>query len=336
MADVTCPHCGARSSDERLSFSCEKCGGDLAAEAVRPLPRRRGRMPAVIAGAALAAVALFVFARSCLQLAGPEPGRELADRTLGAEVQEPPPTVNVLPGARAAATGGVALSPAGAPAAEHAGVIRGRVVWQRVRPPPVLYFLSPDRDCGVTLQVPLVPMAELGGVPEAIVVAVPEGPSPAAAARAQPLEATLSACRAMPRLLAGPPGTEVVLRTVGAATHELVASADVPGLPATLAPGATVRTAIPSEGTAFVTDPKHPWERIALVALPSALSATVNAEGFFRIAGVPPGPVTLRFWTEATGPFERRLTLAPDGDATVTVDISDELPGLGAPSAAGR
>jgi hypothetical protein len=85
-----------------------------------------------------------------------------------------------------------------------------------------------------------------------------------------------------------------------------------------------------------VTDAAHPWERFTLVAFPSVLSARANPEGFFRIGDVPPGPVTLRFFTEASGVFERRLVLQPGGEAMVQVDLSDEVADPGAGPDGGR
>jgi hypothetical protein len=142
--------------------------------------------------------------------------------------------------------------------------------------------------------------------------------------------ANLRACLPRPRLLAGPPETPVVVGALGTARHTLQSSVSLPGLPATLTQGGKIETRLPTQGTAFVTDPSHPWERITLIAVPSTLWSTVNAEGFFRIDGVPPGPSTVRIYTEGTGPFDREVSLAPGGEAMIFVDVADETPGFAA------
>src|SRR5262249_44001595 len=101
------------------------------------------------------------------------------------------------------------------------------------------------------------------------------------------------------------------------------------GLPASLHQGTVVKTALPPGGAAHVTDPSHPWERFTLVPVPTTLWAMVNAEGFFRIENVPPGEATLRIYTEGTGPFERRIRLAPSGEVMVLVDVADQTEGFG-------
>jgi hypothetical protein len=179
--------------------------------------------------------------------------------------------------------------------------------------------------------VPRFVTGELGGIAEALVVVIPHGAQPPPPApRSEPLSASLRACLPRPRLLAGPPGTPVEIGALGSARHELTSSTPLPGLPAVLTQGGKIETRLPDRGTAFVTDPAHPWERITLVAVPSALWSTVNAEGFFRIEGVPPGPATVRFHTEGTGPFDRGIDLSSGGEAMIFVDVGDETPGFSA------
>lgn len=244
-------------------------------------------------------------------------------------VDEPPVLRNELPPPREAGLGPPARTAPSAWLVPGAGVVRGRVAWQRVRPPPVIPFLVSDPLCGVTVNVPRFVTGELGGVAEALVVVIPRDvAAPPAPPREQPLVANVRACLPRPRLLAGPPGTPVVLGALGSARHEIVPSVPLPGLPATLTQGGKIETRLPAEGTAFLTDPAHPWERITLIAVPSTLWSTVNAEGFFRVDGVPPGPATVRIYTEGTGPFDREVVVAPGGETMLFVDVADETPGF--------
>lgn len=334
MFDLTCPHCGAAQPDDALSFRCTSCGTDLAGKRAGPkdpeLRPGRSRRLGWIGALLLGASSLLMAGRFCVDRTGEEHGRGLATRTLGAIV-EPPAPQNQLPAVREVGFADLSVADTAVPIAEG-GTIRGRVTWGRVRPPPVYPFLSGDRDCGVTVQIPAVPVGVEGGVAEALVVALPEGAAaPPAERQTSPLRATIRACLAEPRLLAGPPGTPVELRAVGLAAHELVPSAPLSGLPARLESGAVLHTRLPRSGTVHVADPAHPWERISLVALPTALAALVNAEGFFRLANVPPGKVTLRFYTELTGPFDRVVELPPAGDVMLQVDLADELPAYNPP-----
>lgn len=333
---TVCPGCGRAQPEESVSFECVQCGADLAADAVRPAERPRPFLSPLAIGAILAIAlgAVVVQVRTCTNIAT-DPGHDRAARLLDGGTVEPPTPVNFIPPPKPGVLAATSTTTPAVWPVPGAGTIRGRIAWQRAVPPPTLPFLSGDRDCGVTIFFPLVPTGELSGVPEAVVVALPDGVTPPPAPpRFAPLEASLRACLAEPRLLAGAPGTKLKLRSVGLASHALVADVAVAGLPATVKAGAPLELTIPDAGMAIVTDAAHPWERFTLVALPHALSTTVNSEGLFFLGGVPPGDVTVRIYTEATGVFERRVRLEPGGEAMLFVDLADETPGFGKPAEA--
>lgn len=331
---TVCPSCGRAQPEDAVSFECAQCGADLAADAVKPSERPRPLLPPLAIGAILA-VALFavvVQVRTCTSIAT-DPGHDRAARILDGGTVEPPTPVNFIPPPKPGLLAATSTTTPEVWPVAGAGTIRGRIAWQRAVPPPTLPFLSGDRDCGVTIFFPLVPTGELAGVPEAVVVAVPAGVTPPPAPpRVAPLEASLRACLPEPRLLAAAPGTKLKLRSVGLASHALGSDVPLAGLPATVKAGAPLELEIPQTGMAIVSDAAHPWERFTLVALPHALSTTVNSEGLFFLGGVPPGDVTVRIYTEATGVFERRLHLPPGGDAMLFVDLADETPGFGKPA----
>jgi hypothetical protein len=344
--EITCPRCGARQPESSLSFECVRCGADLASRPAEPPPPtplhpgpdrndlrvlRSGRMGRAVQALLVIGVAAavgYVVLRFLPELFIDDAtvGRAMDD-TPAPAADAPPVLRNELPPERAAGLPAPATTSPPWPV-PGAGIVRGRVTWQRVRPPPVIPFLVSDPACGVTLNVPRFVTGELGGVEEALVVVIPRDVKAPVPPPGAPLSANLRACLPRPRLVAGPPGTKVILGALGSATHQLVASAPLPGLPAPLAQGGRIETELPHEGTVFVTDPAHPWERFTLVSVPSTLWSTVNAEGFFRIDGVPPGPATVRFYTEGTGPFDREVNVAPGGEVMLLVDVADETPGF--------
>lgn len=61
----------------------------------------------------------------------------------------------------------------------------------------------------------------------------------------------------------------------------------------------------------------HPWMEGYVAVYDHPFFAVTGADGAFRWDGVPPGEYTLRAWHEKLGEQERKVTLAPNGSASV-------------------
>ncbi|TAH34604.1 MAG: hypothetical protein EYC70_16870 [Planctomycetota bacterium] len=72
-----------------------------------------------------------------------------------------------------------------------------------------------------------------------------------------------------------------------------------------------------NEVPVLVTCDVHPWMTAFLGVFDHPYYAVTGADGTFRWDSVPPGEYTLRAWHEKLGPQEQKLTLAPNGSASV-------------------
>ncbi len=66
-----------------------------------------------------------------------------------------------------------------------------------------------------------------------------------------------------------------------------------------------------------VTCSVHPWMRSYIGVSPHPFFAVTGDDGSFTLKGVPPGTYTIEAVHEKYGRKEGRLTLAPNGNATL-------------------
>jgi plastocyanin len=67
---------------------------------------------------------------------------------------------------------------------------------------------------------------------------------------------------------------------------------------------------------------KHEWMHLNLLVVPNPWFAKVGADHRFRIAGVPPGPHTLRVWgPKLKGTVAKVVDVGPDGSAAGDVQL---------------
>jgi hypothetical protein len=65
----------------------------------------------------------------------------------------------------------------------------------------------------------------------------------------------------------------------------------------------------------------HSWMRGWVVVAEHAFYAVSDADGGFRLDGVPAGRYTLRLWHEVLGTTTRDVAVTPDGVTQVSVDM---------------
>lgn len=79
--------------------------------------------------------------------------------------------------------------------------------------------------------------------------------------------------------------------------------------------------ALQREGVTTVKCDVHSWMLAYVVVAPHPYTAVTDANGSFRIDGVPPGSYKLRAWHEALGTLDKDLIVAHGREATVNFDV---------------
>jgi plastocyanin len=237
----------------------------------------------------------------------------------------------------------LALVPAaGAPRPAAGGAIAGRVVFQGPMPKLVNLPVIKDRYvCGVLARSEaLVVSPSTRGVQAAVVwvdgVPAPE-PAPA------PAESRLAnrGCRFAPHVLALRAGDDLVIANDDDVLHNL--RARLPGRRSAFtvvlpSQGDVARQAIKRAGVMTLTCDTHVHMRAYLLAFDHPYFALTDADGGFRIPGVPPGTYRITVWHEGwtvvgrdpNGGFvyepprvvTREVVVPGAGDARLDVDLS--------------
>jgi hypothetical protein len=204
---------------------------------------------------------------------------------------------------------GVRRPPMGRPTGYHVvdvvngGTLTGTVLWTGPLPEVVRVTVEQDRDaCGSTREMSALSVSPRGGVRDTVVYldSVAEG----RALPTGPFEIAFRGCELVPHVSAVPMGASLTFanREAGGVLHNLHATlvdgsvwADL-GLPES---GATATATVPGLGVStLVDDAAHPWIRGFVHSFDHPYFAVTNADGQFRITGVPPGQYTIRTWHE--------------------------------------
>ncbi len=181
----------------------------------------------------------------------------------------------------------------------NGGTLTGTVLWTGALPEVVSVTVEHDQEaCGPSRPTRALAVSPRGGVRDAVVFLadVAEG----RALPTGPVEVAFEGCELVPHVLAVPVGAtlnvvdrEDVLHNLRATTATGEIWADL-GLPTR---GATASATVPSAGTStLVDDAGHPWIHGHVHAFAHPYHAVTDAEGRFRITGVPPGQYTVRMW----------------------------------------
>ncbi len=88
--------------------------------------------------------------------------------------------------------------------------------------------------------------------------------------------------------------------------------------------GATVTTIAESPGMIIVKCDVHGWMQAFIRVDAHPFHAVTGANGYFRIAGVPPGTYRLEIWHEKLGPQEQTIRIEAGETQTIQVEYSDD------------
>lgn len=184
----------------------------------------------------------------------------------------------------------------------NGGTLSGTVLWVGPRPEVVHVTVEHGQSaCGDSRELQALSVSQRGGVRDTVVYL--DGVTEGRALPSGPFEVAFEGCELVPHVLAVPAGA--TLTFVNREEHEVVHNlratllgdvwADV-GLPT---PGSTGTAMVPGAGAStLVDDAAHPWIHGSVHSFAHPYFAVTDAEGRFRIAGVPPGQYTVRAWHE--------------------------------------
>lgn len=213
------------------------------------------------------------------------------------------------------------------------GIVEGTVRWRGPRPAnPTLEVHMQHGVCGRAQQVPAVVVGRGGGVAHALVTVegIDAGPRPIPD---EPALLDQVGCRYEPHVLGMVRGQTVVFRNSDQVLHNVHAIWEDDeewfnvGQPRQ---GMSTRQVPERTGVArVVCDAGHAWMLAWVHVLDHPYFATTDAEGRFRIEGVPPGSHSVRLWHqgwETVGQESGRLTFADPVVVTRTVEVSADQP----------
>jgi len=91
-------------------------------------------------------------------------------------------------------------------------------------------------------------------------------------------------------------------------------------------PQQNMRTQVTFEdvGLATLKCDVHDWMRAYIYVLWHPYHAVTGSDGSFRLTGVPPGEYELVVWQETLGEHTSRVTVEPDKETTVQIDLSTD------------
>jgi plastocyanin len=200
------------------------------------------------------------------------------------------------------------------------GTLAGKVTLSGLA--PKLGTLPVTRDmkvCGNTKPDESLEVAQGGALKNAVVwladVPIPKDHKP------QKEKLDQQQCSFVPHVLAAPLRTTVDVVNSDKALHNVRAEEGEVRLMnyAMPIPGHVVPTRLKKEGVFKVSCDVHPWMRAWVLVLPTMAYAVTGEDGTYKIAGVPPGKHTVRFWHERLG--ERTVDMEIPGGQTTTYDV---------------
>lgn len=141
-------------------------------------------------------------------------------------------------------------------------------------------------------------------------------------------ELTIARCRMMPRVQVATAGSTVNLRAMDdlALVTQFVrhGATAAPVQIATSEPLSVVpdETVLKAPGQVEALSARLPWARAWFLVFDSPYAAVTGPDGTATLADVPPGRWRVRVWHERFGVRDDSVTVAPNGEATLSVSLT--------------
>ncbi len=214
-----------------------------------------------------------------------------------------------------------------APVAEVLGSVEGRLFFGEDRPPVRKTQVTQDHAvCGAQKESEMFMIADSGGLANVVVkiegVAAPTGAQPS-----DTVTIEQQGCEYRPHVqavFAEPDGVTLNIKNNDGILHNIHGWFGEETAFNRAQPPALTDLAHPlgsSTGALRVVCDIHEWMSGYVVFVDHPFFAVTDAEGNFRIDGIPVGTYTITAWHEALGELEKTVTITDGGIATVDFEI---------------
>jgi len=215
--------------------------------------------------------------------------------------------------------------PADAPKVAYdgpAGALTGRVVFDGAPPAGKPAFNIPENDlklcCGDSMDASnrSLLVSGSGGIADVVVMVKAKG----AEAEGGDVEVEMDqkCCRYEPHVLVVPQGATVRYKNSDATNHNVhTYSKKNKAVNSNVAAGSAMTSELKKDEAFKVGCDIHPWMSAQIFVTEYSTTALTDADGNFRIEGIPPGEWTVELWHESLGKSKEKVVVEPDGTATV-------------------
>ncbi len=209
-------------------------------------------------------------------------------------------------------------------AGETGATLVGRVVFRGTVPPPEVVTVTRDpKTCGETRTIqPLVVHPSTRGIQNAVVSIEGENTSPNTDTT-KTTAITNTQCAFSPHVEAIRVGTPLEVRSHDPVLHNThIMTGKRTFLNVALVPGGhPVAKVIKMPGLYHVQCDAHVFMQGSVVAFDHPYYAVTEAQGDFRIVGVPAGRHQVTVWHETLGALHHEVTVPAQGDVSITIEF---------------
>ncbi len=203
------------------------------------------------------------------------------------------------------------------------GALVGRVTYGGPGIPEQVFEVTRDTAfCGTQITIPSVAVHPKTRGLEGAVVSIDGNALPVSDSAAPPLVLTNTHCRFSPRIVVGVIGQQVEIRNDDPVMHNTHISmgprtfVNVAMIPASR----PVDKPLKQPGIYTVKCDAHKFMQAHVLAFAHSFFSVTDETGTFRIPNLPAGEHQVTIWHETLGMFQHTVTVAAQGDTTITLD----------------